>query len=667
MKNLVTATAWVLLAASTAAADVSRTVINNGNLVMEDVPAIPRSVVNDLNRYQNVRSAGFLDWSVDGQGIYVSTRFGDVNQLHYVDHPGGARRQLTFFDEPISVLQRQPGASRAVFTMDAGGSEFSQIFLFEPGSSEDTVMLTDGKSRNGPVVWSRDGGRIAYQSTRRNGASNDIWMMDVARPESAEIVLESPDGSYWAGIDFAPDNGGLLVSNYAGNMDSRIHLLDLGSGRHRRVAGDPESPSSNFPVAFDQDGTGFWLVTDIAGDFRQLAWQSLKDGAEPVIVTGDIPWDIERAAVSDDRGRLAFVVNANGLSELYLLDPATRRFVRVEGLPAGLIGNMRFSPDARRLGLTLNSPKTPSDSFVLELGETALAYGELVRWTWSEVGGLDTEQFIEPELVRYPTFDSDAGGPASIPAWVYKPRGPGPHPVIIAIHGGPEGQARPSFSSTNQLWLDKLGAAVIWPNVRGSSGYGKHYMSLDNGRKREDSVKDIGALLDWIATQPDLDASRVAVQGGSYGGYMVLASAVHYSDRLRAAVDVVGISNFVTFLENTQDYRRDLRRAEYGDERDPSMRSFLEAIAPLKHVDRINVPMLVVQGENDPRVPVGEAVQIVEALRARGQPVWYMNALNEGHGYRKKENVDAYQQAMVMFFREHLVGGAQWEAISAQE
>ena len=526
MKFLVTTTAWILLAASTTAADVARTVVNDGNLVMEDIPPIPPSIVNDLNRYQNVRSAGFLDWSEDGRGIYVSTRFGDVNQLHYVDHPGGARRQLTFFDEPIFDLQRQPGASRAVFTMDAGGGEFSQIFLFEPGSSDDTVLLTDGKSRNGPVVWSRDGGRIAYQSTRRNGASNDIWVMDVERPESAAIALESPDGTYWTGVDFAPDNDRLLVHNYAGNMDSRIHVLDLGSGRHRRVAGDPDSPSSNFPVAFDRDGTGFWLATDIASDFRQLAWQSLEDGAEPVIVTGDIPWDIEYAVVSDDRGRLAFVVNANGLSELYLLDPATRRFARVEGLPTGLIGNLKFSPDGRRLGLTLNTPQTPSDSFVLELGDTALEYGDLVRWTWSEVGGLDTELFIEPELVRYPTFDSAAGGPATIPAWLYKPRGPGPHPVIIAIHGGPESQARPSFSSTNQLWLDKLGAAVIWPNVRGSSGYGKRYMALDNGLKREDSVKDIGALLDWIATQPDLDASRVAVQGGSYGGYMVLASAV---------------------------------------------------------------------------------------------------------------------------------------------
>lgn len=262
-------------------------------------------------------------------------------------------------------------------------------------------------------------------------------------------------------------------------------------------------------------------------------------------------------------------------------------------------------------------------------------------------------------MVHYPTFDSSKGGPEKIPAWVYKPKGQGTHPVIIAIHGGPEGQARPSFSSTYQMWLNKLGAAVIRPNVRGSSGYGKRYMSLDNGFKREDSVKDIGALLDWIATQPDLDESRVAVYGGSYGGYMVLASSVHYSVRLKAAVDVVGISNFVTFLENTQDYRRDLRRAEYGDEREPAMRKFLENISPLNHVDKIRVPMMVVQGQNDPRVPVTEATQVVAALRAQGQSVWYMNAMNEGHGYRKKENRDVYQQASMMFLREYLVGRSE--------
>lgn len=649
----------VLSLGTLAQADITRTETNNGNLKMENIPEIPRSVVADLKRYQNVRSAGFLDWTEDGNGIFIATRFGDVSQVHRVGHAGGARQQLTFFDEPVGGLQRQPNGSRMVFTMDVGGSEFSQIFLLDPNGNDDAMMLTDGESRNGVVVWDRTGDWIAYQSTRRNGASNDVWMMNVSNPETARVVLASPDGTYWAASDFSPDNRKLLIINYVGNADSRILLLDIESGELRLLAGDSENPSSNFPFAFDREGTGFWFITDVRGDFRQMAWQSLQEGAEPIILTGGIPWNTEGAAISNDRRRGAFTVNADGLSQLYLLDMESREFVPVDVLPAGLVSGLEFSPDGSKLGMTLNTSKTPSDSFVLALGEGATEFGKLERWTYSEVGGLDTDSFIEPELVHYTTFDSDKGGPEKIPAWVYRPKGPGPHPVIIAIHGGPESQARPSFSSTYQMWLAKLGAAVIRPNVRGSSGYGKHYMSLDNGFKREDSVRDIGALLDWISTQPDLDENRVAVFGGSYGGYMVLTSSVHYSDRLKAAVDVVGISNFVTFLENTQDYRRDLRRAEYGDEREPAMRKYLENISPLNHVDKIKVPMLVVQGQNDPRVPVTEAVQVVEALREQGQSVWYMNALNEGHGYRKKENRDVYQQVTVMFLQEYLVGGGE--------
>jgi len=318
--------------------------------------------------------------------------------------------------------------------------------------------------------------------------------------------------------------------------------------------------------------------------------------------------------------------------------------------------DLEFSPDNRKLAMTLNAPSTPSDAFVLDLGRKPLDYGRLERWTSSEVGGLDTTAFRIPELVDFPTFDKVGGNQRRIPAWVYKPAGKGPFPVVVSIHGGPESQARPFFSSTYQMWMAKLGVAVVVPNVRGSSGYGKTYLGLDNGFNREDSVKDIGALLDWIETRPDLDASRIAVFGGSYGGYMVLASAVHFSERLKAVVDIVGISSFVTFLENTQDYRRDLRRVEYGDERDPAMRAHLERISPVNSVEKIQVPIFIVQGENDPRVPVTESTQMVAALREQGNMVWYMNALNEGHGYKKKENRDIYQQATVMFLQQYLVG-----------
>jgi len=627
---------------------VERRELNGGMLVLEDVPPIPEAIVEDLNRYQNIRSAAVRDWSLDGRSLYVATRFADTTQLHRVAAPGGARSQLTFFDEPVGAAARQPQGSQLLLSMHAIGSEFTQLYLFDPAGA-DWRLLTDGTSRNTSATWDRLGTRIAFQSTRRNGAANDIWLMDPEFPEAARLVLEAPDGTSWSPVDFDADGRYLLVRNYVSVTDSRVHLLELGTGKRRMLAGGEVEPSSNLPVAFDADDGGFWLVTDRRSEFRQLAWQSLESGSRPVLVTGGIPWDVDEVAFSDDRRRAAFTVNEGGLSRLYLLDPATRRYAPVSGLPTGVVGGLRFSPDGRRLALTLNTPRTPSDVFVLEPGEGPLDHGELVRWTDSEVGGLDTARFVEPELVRYKSFDG-----LQVPAWVYKPTGKGPFPVVVYLHGGPESQARPVFNGTFQMWLDKLGVAVVAPNVRGSSGYGKRYLALDNGFRREDSVRDVGALLDWIAAQPDLDDERVAVYGGSYGGYMALASAVHFGARLKAAVDIVGISNFVTFLANTQDYRRDLRRVEYGDERDPAMRAHLERISPLTHADRIDVPLLVVQGQNDPRVPVTESEQIVRALRERDRPVWYINALNEGHGYRRKENRDVYQQAAVLFLRQHL-------------
>jgi len=647
--------AALLLAAGPAAAEVSHTTANNGQLVMQDVPAIPADVVSQLNRYQNVRSAAFRDWTETGRGIYITTRFADVTQIHRVDRPGGARRQLTFYKEPIGGLSRQPGGSRLIYTQDAGGSEFAQVFLFDPANGSAT-MLSDGESRNGVVQWDRDGRRIAYQSTRRNGASNDVWLMDPDEPGDARLVLESPDGSWWGPVEFSASGSSVLVANYVSIADSRVHLLNLDTETHVQLVGGEEGGGSNAAVGFDAAGDGYWLITDRGGEFSQLAWQPLEPGADIEIVTDNIPWDVADAALSHDRGRMAFIVNENGLSRLYLMDTASWEYRVVDSIPSGLVFGLEFGPDDRRLGMTLNTPQSPSDTYELALGRSALEYGVLTRWTNSEVGGLDTSSFSEPTLVDYPTFDEVDGEPRRIPAWIYKPPGNGPFPVVVSIHGGPEGQSRPFFSYTYQMWMKALGVAVVLPNVRGSNGYGKSYLALDNGFNREDSVKDIGALLDWIGTQPDLDASRVAVYGGSYGGYMVLASAVHFSDKLKAAVDVVGISNFVTFLENTQDYRRDLRRQEYGDERDPAMREYLNAISPVNSVEKIEVPMFIVQGENDPRVPVTESAQMVAALRELGQDVWYMNALNEGHGYRKKENRDIYQQAVVMFLRRHLLG-----------
>ena len=620
---------------------------NNGNLILEDIPAIPNSIKEDLSKFQNVRSAAFRGFNNQNEGLFISTRFGNVSQLHLVKSPGAARNQITYFQEPIGSVAMHPNRSSIAFTMDRGGSEYSQIYLLDPESAS-TQMLTDGVSRNGGPLWSNFGDRIAFQSTKRNGSSNDVWVMSLDDPQNSKLILESPDGSWWGAVDWTEDDDKVLIQNYISIANSKAYIVDLNTKKKTLLLGKKDTPSVNSALAFDKDDKGIFFITNQYGEFNQLAYYNIAT-SEVTVISKEISWDVDGFSISEDSKKAAFVVNENGYSSLYLLNPKSFAFKKVTSLPIGLIGGMQFSKENRSLGLTLNTYQSPSDTYVLDLQYNSLRYGKLTRWTYSEVGGLDTSKFVEPELIHYESFDG-----RKIPAFIYAKKTGSPQPVIISIHGGPEGQARPSFSSTYQLWMANLGAAVITPNVRGSDGYGKEYLSLDNGFKREDSVKDIGALLDWIKTQPHLDSSRVAVYGGSYGGYMVLASAVHYSDRLKAAVDIVGISNFVTFLKNTKDYRRDLRRVEYGDERDTDMEAFLQNISPNNNVDQIQVPMFVVQGENDPRVPVTEAEQVVKSLRNNGKKVWYMNALNEGHGYRKKENRDIYQQAVILFLKENL-------------
>ncbi|MAV23897.1 MAG: TetR family transcriptional regulator [Gammaproteobacteria bacterium TMED278] len=632
--------------------EVTSTSLNNGQLILEDIPVIPQRISDDISRYQNIRSGSFQNFNEDGTEMYISTRFGNVSQLHKVKKPGGARFQLTYFEEPIGSINRQPDGEVIAFTMDAKGNENAQVFILNPKNGE-YKMLTDGISRNGSPVWSEDGEKIAYRSNKRNGASNDVWITSVDDKNKSEMILESQDGTSWGAIDWSNDNKKILIQNYISVSNSKIYSIDVESKTKSLIIGSNDKKSVNIGLNFDNDDKGIFFITNEFSDYRNLAYKNIQTG-QVTLITNDIRWNVDSFVLSKDGSRAAFSINENGFSSLYLMETSSYKFNKVKNIPIGLVSGIEFNRQSTSLGLSINTYQSPSDAYTLELKKDPLEYGDLVKWTESEIGGLDTTKFVKPKFFSYETFDG-----LNIPAFIYKKKSEKPLPVIIYIHGGPESQSRPRFSSTFQQWIDKLGVAVITPNVRGSNGYGKNFLELDNGFKREDSVKDIGSLINWIEKQPDLDASKIAVYGGSYGGYMVLASAVFYSDKLKAAVDVVGISNFVTFLKNTKDYRRDLRRVEYGDERDPKMRDFLEEISPNNNVEKIKVPMFVIQGQNDPRVPVTEAEQIVDALRNSNKQVWYMNALNEGHGYRKKENRDIYQQAVILFFEKYLISSDQ--------
>ncbi len=619
-----------------------------GNLVLEDVPEIPLELKERLLQYQNVRGAGFRDWDTQSNAIMISTRFGETSNLHMIDHPLGMRKQITFFNEPIRGGSFCPDKSRNgfLFTKDVSGSEYYQIFYFNIETAN-YKMLTDGKSRNGSPNWSNKGDRFTFISTKRNGRDYDIYIAHADAPEQAELVLEGK--GYWVAVDWSPNDDKLLIFNYISINESSMFVFDLNS-KELTPINPADEKISYWGGLFSRDDKGIYLTSDEDSEFHFLGYYDLKT-KKTNNLTKDINWDVVDFVLSDDGLYLAYVSNEDGVSKLHMLNLNSNKEVKIPELPIGQVYGLSFSPDSKRFSLVLNSSSSPSDIYILDMQTK-----KLDRWTASEVGGLNTSSFVTPELIHYPTFDEVDGKPRMIPAFLYKPNNKkGPFPVIIDIHGGPEGQELPYFSSTLQLWLNKLGVAVLAPNVRGSAGYGKSYLKLDNGYLRENTVKDIGKLLDWIETQNDLDKDRVAVIGGSYGGYMVLSSMTHYNDRLRCAVDIVGISNFVTFLENTKEYRRDLRRVEYGDERDPEMREFLNKISPTNNAHKITKPLFVAQGLNDPRVPASEAEQIVEIVRKNGGEVWYMLAKDEGHGFKKKTNRDFYTAAVVMFFQKYLL------------
>lgn len=646
----------LLIALGLPASAVER--VERGNLVLEDVAVLSAPLAEKLARYVHSRQATVRDWTPEG-ALIVATRFGEVEQLHLVDRPLGLRRQLTFFEEPIGAASHSPRGARTgfVFLKDVGGNENAQIY-FQPlvhgRITGEPRLITDGNSLNGSVCWSNDGTRIAFYSNLRSPFSYDIYVVDPASGEAPRLLVESR-GNAWYSLDWSPDDTQLLLWNVVSINESTLWVADVATGQMTQLDRSRERVGIS-SAAFSRDGQGVYLVSDRGSEFKQLRYVPLHGGGTRVL-TAHIPWDVEEFEQSLDGRYLAFTANVDGVSRLNLLDLASGTDLVSPSLPAGTINNLRFDPSSRRLAFGLETARAPRDVFVYDF-ENAV----LTRWTESEVGPLDGAKFADAELIRYPTFDS---GPEpsralrgrvpgrarmrEIPAFIYRPSGPGPHPVLINIHGGPEAQYRPGFEAFLQFAVAELGYVVIAPNVRGSDGYGKTYLDLDNGYRREDSVKDIGELLTWIGQQPTLDRKRVVVMGGSYGGYMTLASLTHYGDRLSGGIDTVGISNYLTFLANTSEYRRDLRRAEYGDERDTQMRQFLERISPLTNAERIRRPLLVVQGLNDPRVPASESEQMVARIRAQGGNVWYLLAKDEGHGFKKKQNRDAYWQTMVSF------------------
>ena len=621
-------------------------VVPNENLITENIAEIPKELSNEVKKYSESRSASLGDIHPLTNEIIINTRFGSTPQLHRVSKSMGARTQITFFDEPVSATSYEPlKGDYLVYSKDIGGNEFGQLFKLDLKTLQSTLLTDGGKSQNGGITWRKDGKGFYYASTKRNGGDCDIYYMDPNNPKSENLILQVKGGG-WGIQDISPDNKKLVLGEYISINESYIWLLDIETGKLTEVTDRNSKGISQSEATFSNLSNEIWLVTDKDNEFQRLAAMNINK-KKTTYYTSDIPWNVESFNLSEDKKSIVFITNEGGLNKMYLMNTGTKAYKEIKNLPIGLISGARFTKDNQTIFFNQSTAQSASDVYQLNI-KTA----KIERWTESELGEMQPSDMSVPKFIEWKSFDDLKISGFYYPA---SPKFKGKRPVIIMIHGGPEGQSMASFLDSNNFYTSEMGVSLVYPNVRGSSGFGKTYLEKDNGFLREDSVKDIGALLDWIAKQPELDKDKIMIMGRSYGGYMTLATAFHYADRIKCSVDIVGISNFNTFLKNTEEYRRDLRRAEYGDERDSKMAAFFDKTAPLNNTDKIKKPMFIIQGTNDPRVPVTEAMQMRDKLKAQGNTVWYLEAKDEGHAFKKKANIDYVRLAIIRFMQEYLV------------
>jgi len=651
--------AGTTLAATPAATIDDAVIAPNANLVVQGIPTIPASLAAEVAKYNDFLSHSFVDWHPLRREMLVSyrRRGASTAQLYRIAAPMAEPEQLTDSPDPVRLASYEPREGKyIVFARASGGDEAYKLYRLDLADRQVT-LLTESNERHSIETWTHATGQLVtlalpLDRTAAGGSrtvvSQTLSLLDPLHPQDKRKLADLPGGG-WEASSVSWDDKRIALTRELSATESQVWLIDIASGKLTQVlpTSGGGAKAAHFSRDFLRDGSGLVVTSDRGGEFRELMLYRFAD-QQLVPLSHHVPWDMSGSTVNDAGTLLAAHANVDGRDELRLFDARSLKEIKAPDVPAGSIGSTRFHPRLSELAFSLNSSQGPSQIFSLDP-----ASGQVVPWTRpSAPRGVDMRSFADQRVVRWTSFDGRTiSGILALPP----ARFAGKRPVLIDIHGGPEGQAKLGFLGRYNYLLDELGVAVLRPNVRGSEGYGKTFLSLDDGFKREDSVKDIGALLDWIATQPGLDASRVVVSGGSYGGYMSLAVATTYSARIAGSIDVVGISNFLTFLQNTESYRRDLRRVEYGDERDPAMREFLQRISPLTNASRIAKPLFVVQGKNDPRVPYTEAEQMVTKVRENQSPVWYLRAENEGHGFARKENADFQFYATVMFLRSTLL------------
>ena len=632
----------------------------------EGVPALPSAQLQAAQRYMRVAGHNHVDWHPTRREMLVSHRVpgASTTQLFRLRAPLAPLEALTDGADPVAGARWERGEGRyIVFARGRGGDEAFQLFRLDPETRTTTQFTPDGQ-RHALQGWVKTPRPLVVVSslpldrTAPGGSRSEIVttlsLMDPMGTTPPRVLAELPGGG-WSGGEVSPDDKHLAITRSISAAESEVWVIDIGSGQRQCLlpsAGEILK-AAHIVGGWSADGRALYFRSDRAGEFRELMRVELGDhkgelkNGQITRLSADIPWDVASGSTSADGRHLAFVANIDGRDELRLLDPATGAARALPSLPGGSATRAAFHPTRPDLALVVNSTRGPA-----QIHSVDVSTGAVTAWT-QPVGaeGLNLAQMPEQQVVRWKSFDGRViSGILTLPPVRFT----GKRPVVMQVHGGPEAQSKLGWQGRWNHVLQEMGVALFEPNVRGSTGYGKTFLALDNWRLREDSVKDMGTAIDWMATHPRLDAQRVLVSGGSYGGYMALAASTRLADRIAGAVSVVGISNWVTFLQNTESYRRDLRRVEYGDERDPAMRQFLQDISPLTHAAKITKPLMVVQGKNDPRVPWTESEQIVRSLQARGTPVWYLLADNEGHGFARRENADYYFAAFMQFVQQTL-------------
>lgn len=614
-------------------------------LVTDGIPKIPFSLGREVDPYTMISAYSLAGWDPSKRELWAKSLTSNASLIYRVSAPNSSPQVQTFITTGVYDVYCQPQGNSLVYVKDMEGNEVFQLYAYDLASHKST-LLSDGKSRNTEPVWSNRGDRLIYSSNRRNGSDTDLYILNSLEPNHTRLLAQT-EGGYLKVFDWSPDDRQALYYNWISSNESYLYTVDVTTGQKTLLTPKIGNEKVAYDFAqFSRDGKGIYLTTDRDSEFLRLAYMDLAT-KQISFQSNEIKWNIEDFKLSPDRQTIAFISNEDGIGRLHLLDTATNREKLVPTPGVGLISNLKWHTNSIDLAFVFSSARSVADIYTINTSS-----GKVERWVKNATDGINVEKFSEAELIHWKSFDSK-----QISGFLYRPptKFTGKRPIIINIHGGPDDQARPDFNGTDNYFINELGIAMIYPNVRGSKGYGKTFLKLDNANKREESIQDIGTLLDWIKTQPYLDADRVMVMGASYGGYMSLSAAATYNDRICAALSQSGPTNLVTNIEHTEGWRRDRRREEYGDEREPKMRAFLERIAPLNNVQKIKKPLMIVQGQNDPRVPASEATQMAEAAKKMGTPVWYLLAKDEGHDFANQSTRNFQLYATILFVKEFLL------------